>query len=959
MCEDRQEFVPIFAAVAAVIVALVAVAASLWQVPILETPLWLAAVASLAALGCLGWAARSISRKSARAEQATAALRAKEAALRETENRFRAVCDNARAAFGILDGTRLIYANRYFSELTGYSNEEILSMDFRQMTHPSFHELMLERARKRLAGEPVPSHYEFLSITKNGEERWVDFSPAATELNGKRVIIGTGFDITERKRAEVALRESEEKFRLLAENCEVLICICRDRQVLYANPYLLELSGYTQEELTCLDLAQMIPPEDRDMVLDRARRRQNGEPLDPSYEYKLLDKGGKLHWVELWGVRIEYQGRPAILAAGIDITERKRAEEALRESQERFRIVAENARAAFGIVQGNRFVYANPYLAEISGYTIDEILSMDFVELIRPDQREAVADSARRRQLGEPVPTNYEVALLTKDGQIRWLDMSLGRIEYNGRPAIVGAAYDVTFRKQAEQELRRREEHFRLLAEAMPQMVWIARPDGYLEYFNSRCYEYGGATFDQGKGDDWMRWLHPDDLERTKRRWHHSLTTGEPYEIEYRFRRAHDGTYRWFLGRALPVRDESGQIVSWFGTSTEIHEQKQLQEQLAAAQQAAEHARQVAEDASRAKDRFIAVLSHELRTPLTPVLAAVSLLQRRPELDSQTVKDLEMIRRNVELEARLIDDLLDMTRIARGRIDLDRRRVELDTIIRRAAEVCGPDFKNRDLNFGVDWGSDPPYVVEADVARLQQVFWNLLKNSIKFTPHGGCIGIRCRAEPGHVVVEVNDSGMGIEPEALQHIFDAFSQAPVARQFGGLGLGLAITKSLVELHGGTIEACSEGRGKGATFTVRLPRVDAAVTAAPPPEPPSAQHRGLRMMLVEDHGDTADMMKLVLESEGHQVTLAGDVQTALEKAEQDEFDLLISDLGLPDGTGVDLLRELHARGREMPAIALSGYGREQDVEQSRSAGFAAHLIKPVDTDRLVQVVSQIKR
>ena len=308
---------------------------------------------------------------------------------------------------------------------------------------------------------------------------------------------------------------------------------------------------------------------------------------------------------------------------------------------------------------------------------------------------------------------------------------------------------------------------------------------------------------------------------------------------------------------------------------------------------------------------------------------------------------LEMVRRNVELESRLIDDLLDVSRIARGKIELSRRTALLSTVLQRAVEVCLPDIEARRLNFALDLGACESFWVEADVARLQQVFWNLLKNAIKFTPHGGCVGIQCRADAECAVIEVTDSGIGIEPAALGRIFNAFEQAErsITQKFGGLGLGLAICQTLVELHGGTISAHSDGRNRGAMFRVRLP-------LAKPPQPPSTAAtappkraaRPLRILLVEDHGVTAEILAMVLAQDGHAVERAGDCATGLELASRDPFDLLISDVGLPDGSGHELLRELRRRGHPFPAIAMTGYGDEEDIRRSYEVGFAAHLTKP---------------
>ena len=315
------------------------------------------------------------------------------------------------------------------------------------------------------------------------------------------------------------------------------------------------------------------------------------------------------------------------------------------------------------------------------------------------------------------------------------------------------------------------------------------------------------------------------------------------------------------------------------------------------------------------------------------------------------------------MEARLIDDLLDVTRIEKGKIELDKQPVELCTIMRRAAEVCMPDIEARKLEFGIDT-PDRPYIVEADIARLQQVFWNLLKNAIKFTPPGGCVGIRCRRTDDHVIAEVNDSGEGIDPEVLPRLFNAFEQGgrQTTRQFGGLGLGLTISKAIVDMHGGTLTAHSQGKGKGATFAVRLPLLPAEVAMpAAPSTPqtlaPAAPARPLRILLVEDHGDTARIMKRLLSAEGHEVKVAADVATALKLALSGPFDLLLSDLGLPDGSGLDLMRAIRAKGLNLPGIALSGYGQEQDVQQGRDAGFAAHLVKPVSLAKLDEAIARV--
>jgi len=391
---------------------------------------------------------------------------------------------------------------------------------------------------------------------------------------------------------------------------------------------------------------------------------------------------------------------------------------------------------------------------------------------------------------------------------------------------------------------------------------------------------------------------------------------------------------------------------------------------LAGAMREARHRSRRAEEAMRAanaaKDQFLAALSHELRAPLTPVMAATDLLLRDRQLPETIRDDLELIRRNVSLQCRLIDDLLDSTRIARGKVELHRQTLPLATVVHHAIQVCAPEVDAKGLNLDVGSACCNIYV-HADPARLQQIFWNLLRNAVKFTAPGGRITVRCRTDNGRAIVQVSDTGIGIAPEHLPRIFDAFEQGgrEVTRQFGGLGLGLAISRAIVEMHGGTIRASSEGKGQGATFTVELPLASEfqRQSAGAPDRPVSdgtqslTTAKPLQILLVEDHADTAKMMTRLLSADGHVVVQAGTVSDALNAAASAEFDLLLSDLSLPDGTGLDLIRQLSARGKSLKAIALSGYGAASDIENSREAGFAEHLVKPINIESLQSAILRV--
>lgn len=375
------------------------------------------------------------------------------------------------------------------------------------------------------------------------------------------------------------------------------------------------------------------------------------------------------------------------------------------------------------------------------------------------------------------------------------------------------------------------------------------------------------------------------------------------------------------------------------------------------AQAAIEQQKDAVEAANRTKDNFLAMLSHELRTPLTPVLAAVDSLEHDGGRSPEAKNSLSMIRRNVELESQLIDDLLDLTRIAKDKLQLRFGPLDAHEVINSVVEICRPEAQARNLKLHLNLRAGAHYV-SGDAAKFQQIVWNLLKNAIKFTADNGEITISSsNPEPQLLAVAVHDTGIGIEPEVMNRIFDPFEQGERAfkRRYGGLGLGLAISKSLAQAHGGTLVARSEGRDRGATFILTMKTVPA------PPRiikltSPVAESRPLRILLVDDHQDTCVALERLLVRRGHLVAAAHNVRSAMETAARSSFDLLISDIALPDGTGTELMTYLHAISR-IPGIAISGFGMNGDVEKSMEAGFAEHLVKPVKMENLEAAIDRV--
>jgi PAS domain S-box-containing protein len=417
------------------------------------------------------------------------------------------------------------------------------------------------------------------------------------------------------------------------------------------------------------------------------------------------------------------------------------------------------------------------------------------------------------------------------------------------------------------------------------------------------------------------------------------------------------------VARCLVVTDLTEQHERKFLTEA-LHRLQTSQEDLQKQYLEVQAVRAKLEQANAAKDEFLAALSHELRTPLTPVLLTANAMAVDPSLPAELRGDLEMIRRNVELEARLIDDLLDLTRITTGKLKINATSIDLHDILRLALDICQSDTAAKRLRFAIHFDATYHYV-SAEAVRLQQVFWNLIRNAVKFTPGSGQITVSTKnAKKGSkdatpaILITVSDTGMGIAPESLGRIFNAFEQgsSEITRRFGGLGLGLTITSRIIDLHGGKITAASKGAGQGSTFTITLPTVPTPSRSAPAPaanKPATAQ--SLRILLVEDHDDTRRNMTRLLTALNHTVVPAHDAASALARAAEETFDLVVSDIGLPDESGLELMKKLKAH-HKLRGICLSGYGMEEDVAKSLAAGFLEHLTKPINFQRLETAINK---
>ena len=506
---------------------------------------------------------------------------------------------------------------------------------------------------------------------------------------------------------------------------------------------------------------------------------------------------------------------------------------------------------------------------------------------------------------------------------------------------------------KADAALHDAEEQFRLLVESVEEYaIYMLDPSGHVATWNQGAQRIKQYTAAEIIGKHFSCFYTAQDINNGKPQFNLDEARRVGHVRDQGLRVRKDGSVFHAEVVLNVVRDNSGGIRGYSKVTRDITDQIRAR--------SAEAARIAAEKANKAKDDFLAALSHELRTPLTPALAAASYLSdNASKFPSEFSDDLDTIRRNVQLQARLIDDLLDLTRVTRGKIELHFERVDAHKAIEEAIGIARKDIIEKELKVSTELKAKKHHVW-ADPIRIQQVFWNLINNAVKFTGSGGRIEIRTsNDERNHFQFDVTDTGIGIEADKQRTLFRPFDQGEplITRQFGGLGLGLAISKNLVDLHNGVISVQSKGRSFGSTFTVVLDVVqDQVGKSGVSSRVPAAPVRSLRILLVEDHGDTRRILARLLSHFGHQISVADSTQAALEIVDSKDFDVVLSDIGLPDGSGYEIISQAK-RKKAVKGVALTGFGTDEDIRRSKEAGFDFHLTKPVDVHELRSVLSQV--
>ncbi|MBI3899438.1 MAG: PAS domain S-box protein [Gammaproteobacteria bacterium] len=814
-------------------------------------------------------------------------------------------------------------------------------------------------------------------------------------------LLGVGQNISQRKRAEMAWQAYAAEFRAFFELAAVGAsqADATTKKFIRVNRKLTEMLGYTADELCGMTFAEVTHPDERNANLELYERAARGELDEFTVEKRLLRKDGTIVWAQVTASVIhDARGRPFRTVAVVeDITERKQANEALKQSEARLAAelqamsrlhelstrlllttdlpsalneVLDAAIAMLGAAMGNIQLY-NPQTNALE-IAVQRGFQREFLDHFRVIKIDNSTSCARALQLGQrvivedvqldpefivhrqvAVNAGYRAVqstpLLSRDGQLlgilsthfcqchRPSERELRMLDLYAHQAIA-----IIERIRVEQALRESEERFRTTADSSPMLIWVIDAAGRIEFLNQTYLEFFGITREQAVEFDWAAIVHPDDREAYVGEFTRAIEQRTALQVRGRVRRS-DGQWRWIESRGKPRLDAAGRSTGYVGSSADIND-------ILASQQALT-------DADRRKDEFLATLSHELRNPLVPIRNSLNILRIAGDMSPMAERVHQMMDRQVAHMVRLVDDLLEVSRITRGQIELRIDPVDLATVISGAIETSKPLIDAADHQLHVELPKEA-LVLEADAVRLTQVFANLLNNAAKYTETAGQIWLTMRREGNDVVVSVRDTGIGIPADVLPHVFDLFTQADHSRRRaqGGLGIGLTLVRDLVQLHGGNVEARSAGPGEGTEIVVRLPlpaegRVCVTAKPAPIQAMPSAVRR-LRVLVVDDNRDVANSMSTLLQLLGSEVHTVYDGASALEAIAHYKPTMALLDIGMPGLDGYEVARRVrqHYGVNDLRLVALSGWGQQEDRRRSHEAGFDMHLVKPLDLDAL---------
>jgi len=754
---------------------------------------------------------------------------------------------------------------------------------------------------------------------------------------------------------EVALTESEKRYRTLFNSIDEGFCIIhllydngkpQDFKFLECNPAFETHSGIKNAEgKTAYEL---VPELEESWLNVFSKVHLSGESV--RFEEHTNKVGDK--WFNVFAFRIGAPEDCRVAVLFSDITEERRGKESLRQSEERYRMVnlATNDAIYDWKVRTGELTW-NQAIKDVFGYEPEDVepTIQWWTEHLHPEDRDRVTGSLN-------ISVESDHSLWRESYRFRRADGTyaivsdrgyIGRDREGHTVRMIGSMRDETERLAAERALRKSEELFQEMVDHAPVIVWLTDAEGSTTFLSKSWYELTGQEHNRGLNFGWLKRVHPQDRERARQVLCSSVKLRKAYKSEYRTLN-NRGSYSWVIDIGKPRFDQNGEYLGFIGSVTDISETKELEE--------------VLREADKKKDQFLAILAHELRNPLAAIRMASTVLRKEKSQSARVNKMGEVIERQSGQLSQLIDDLLDVSRITRGKVSLHKEYLPIRSAVESSIDGVKEACRQKGLNLSLEI-PDEPLFVHADSVRISQVISNLLTNSCKFTEEGE-VSLQVEKKGGAVVMRVKDTGVGIAQEDLEHIFEMFTQVQRDRHAGGgLGIGLALSRSIIQLHGGTIEAISAGPGTGSEFIVKLPlaKTSEVMQKLEGEYDQEKLEKGVdsstrRILIVDDNLDALEATGVVLRMSGHELKLAQDGPRALDIAERFLPEVVLLDIGMPGMDGYEVARKVREApwGKDMLLIAMTGFGHEKDKEKARKAGFDAHLTKPVDPDELSRIL-----
>ena len=867
-----------------------------------------------------------------------------ERAIRQRERELSDFFDNASVGLHWAgpDGT-ILKVNQAELDLLGYEREEYVG---RHIAEFHVDQPVIEDILSRLVnGETLHQHAARMRC-KDGSIREVLINSNVLWEDGEFIHSRCfTLDITDRRRAEEATRLLAA---IVSASDDAIVGKTLDGTILSWNAGAERLFGYTADQAVGRSIDMIIPPDlqhEERMILARLAR---GERLDHFETVRVTRDGRRMDISLTVSPLLDESGR-VVGASKVarDITGQKRARHRLRESEERYRALVESqAEMVCRFRRDGTILFVNGGYARAVGATPEALVGASLWEFVPEADRPRIEETLDRLTPDAP-EVRIENRFESVAGE-RWTLWTNRGLVFDERGRLLeaqSAGIDITERKRVEQALRVSEGRFRLMADAAPVLVWISDTDKLRTWFNRPWLDFVGRTIEEEVGHGWSETVHPDDLERCLETYGTSFDARRSFRMEYRLRR-HDGEYRWVLDHGTPLFGPGDEFTGYIGSCIDITERKQAEEELL--------------DADRRKDQFLATLAHELRNPLAPISYSLEILKLAEDDRALSRKARDTIESQLHHLVRLVGDLIEVSRITRGKLELRVTRIELGEVLEQAIEMCRPRFEEEHRELRIEL-PDRPLHLDGDPVRLAQVFANLLNNAFQYTRSGGRVWLGVERREDEVMIFVRDDGMGIPPDQLESIFEMFAQVDrtFERSRGGLGIGLTLVRQLVELHGGRVTAHSEGEGRGSEFRVRLPvaELETAVEELIPDRAGVTDVPRRRVLVVDDNVDSADRLGALLRLKGHETEVAYDGLAALEAAERFRPEVILLDIGLPKLSGLDVCRRIRKQpwGAGVLLVALTGWGQEEVRRNSKEAGFDSHLVKPVDLESLLRLVT----